>query len=193
MPVITGPEQVRVPEVFKGSHNLRVPKTLMITGEASDAGSVMKINDLLASLVYWRSDSHIYTAGTSLLCLTLPWVVGARDIKHRHAIDLVRGYGLEEGQSTEALFVGKRFGKLQPESLIWLGRALSAPHIERTYYLDQSGRRSGLAGLPEIDGDLRVITDPMDVFNLVATNGSDREIPFSKALFLAQQAEVTEI
>jgi hypothetical protein len=195
MPVIRGPEQVRVPNAFYETHNLRAPRHLMIAGETEDAVAVTNINDALRESVMYRGDSYFHTAGTHLLVLTLPYA--ARDevkrIKQEHPSRLAQGYGLHRDQATEAMFVGTRHRKISDESILWIGRALGAEHIERTYYFDPSGSTRGIRGiegLQEPESDLKIINDPRDVFSLVPRSGDGPEIAYTDALNLdAKTAE----
>lgn len=197
MPVIRGPEQVRVPHAFYETHNLRAPRHMMIAGETEDAVAVTNINDALRESVMYRGDSYFHTAGGHLLVLTLPYVAReeVKRIKQEHPSRLAQGYGLHRDQATEAMFVGTRHRKISDESILWLGRALGAEHIERTYYFDPSGSERGIRGIQGLQGsgpasDLRIINDPWDVFSLVPRNADGPEIAYSDALNLdAKTAE----
>jgi hypothetical protein len=170
---------------------------MVIAGEADDAIAVTNIHDALRDSVMYRDDTFFHTAGTHLLVLTLPHAnrEGVKRIKREHPSRLAQGYGLTRDVSTEAMFVGTRHHKISYESILWIGRALGAEHIERTYFFDPSGSESGIRGIhglrgSESEAGLRVISDPMDVFSLVPRIGDGPEIAYSDAIKLdAKTAE----
>jgi hypothetical protein len=194
MNIIRGPEQICVPEALVGEYTLRSPQAMVLAGEIQEAPAIMDVYRQLSELTFYKTDSHFHTAGTEMLVRTLPYAVGVKRINAEHPLKLVTGYGLEEGQSTEAMFVGPRHRKISPESAIWLGRALASDHIERTYYYDRFGNGAGIRhieGLTNSKSGLRIVTDPTDVFGLIPVYGGS-EIRYTDGLKLATGAEDIE-
>ena len=173
---------LEMPETFNSTHHIEGPKKMVIVGEATEARTVTEVNKFLGDLALWREDIWFHAAGTELFALALPYVNprAATRITDEQPKRLAQGYGLQVSQATEALFVSPNIGKIRPESILWLGRAIGARHVERVYFLDPSGECEAINHIDGLAEELEVIQNPVDVFRLVSNDGVS-EIRYSDA------------
>lgn len=138
-------DSLEVPGPLRETHRLRPPKELVVYGEASEADEIVRIAQTLVTLTRFM-DNRVWAGDNGLLVLTLPYGKNKTQIRHDHLGKLTHGTGLEEGHTTDALFVGPRRNrvKLELESAVWLGRALATNSIDNVYYLNE--------GIEQIDG-----------------------------------------
>lgn len=156
-----------MPERLAQDFRFHVPRNLIVNGEAERAYTMVEANDFLQDILRFH-ESYAHLGNSAIRVLTQPHGFNKTGITNEHFDMLVEARDLRTARpNSEVLFVGPREGSVRPESVVWLGHAITLSNIDRVYYMG-----AGADMIQEFTDQEKVrhIEDRLDCIRLVSTS-----------------------